>query len=271
MGTKKKAYEKGDIVRFSNSTLGTFEDCPRCFWLEQRHGIKHPRGPFPSLPGGVDRTLKVYFDRHMGAGTLPPEMADLAGATPFADRERLNEWRNWRNLIIDIPDENGVVIAQLSGALDEIIVWPDGRCSPYDYKTRGAPPVEGASEDYYGTQLDIYHLLIEQGCAGADGFALKCNGDGYLGYYWPEDVTGHGDFKFTTGLVKLQTDPQRAIDLTRAAVKCLESDELPDVPMKLDKKGSTVACEFCSYVMGYALAAKGFFPPMKPGAEAVAS
>ncbi len=250
MGTKKKAYEKGDIVRFSNSTLGTFEECPRCFWLEQRHGIKHPRGPFPSLPGGVDRKLKVYFDRHMSAGTLPPEMAELVGATPYPDRVKMEFWRNWRNLIIDIPDENGVVIAQLSGALDELIIWPDGRCSPYDYKTRGAPPVEGASEGYYGTQLDIYHLLVERGCE--TDTPLVCNGDGYLGYYWPEDVTGHGDFKFTTGLVKLQTDPERAIKLTRDAVKCLETDELPAVPMKLDKKGNPeVACEFCTYALAY--------------------
>jgi PD-(D/E)XK nuclease superfamily len=246
MATKKKAYEKGDIVRFSNSTLGTFEDCPRCFWLEQRHGIKHPRGPFPSLPGGVDRVLKDYFDKHMSAGTLPPEMAELEGASPFGNRHQMNEWRNWRNLIIDIPDENGEVIAQLSGALDELIVWPDGLHSPYDYKTRGAPPVEGASEDYYGTQLDIYHLLVERGCD------LKCNGDGYLGYYWPQDVTGHGDFKFTTGLVKLETNPDRAIKLVRDAVKCMESDELPDVSMALDKKGNTVvSCEFCDYALKY--------------------
>ncbi len=248
MATKKKAYEKGDVVRFSNSTLGTFEDCPRCFWLEQRFGIKHPRGPFPSLPGGVDRKLKVYFDRHMSAGTLPPEMADLVGATPYPDRVKMEEWRNWRNLIVDVRDENGVVIAQLSGALDELIIWPDGLCSPYDYKTRGAPPVEGASDEYYGTQLDIYHFLTQEGCG------LKCNGDGYLGYYWPEDVTGHGDFKFTTGLVKLPTDPARAIKLVRDAVKCLESDELPDVPMKLDKKGnSAVSCEFCTYALAYAI------------------
>jgi hypothetical protein len=248
MGTKKKDYEKGDIVRFSNSTLGTFEDCPRCFWLEQRYGIKRPRGPFPSLPGGVDRKLKVYFDKHMSAGTLPPEMAELVGATPYPDRAKMEEWRNWRNLIIDIPDENGVVIAQLSGALDELVLWPDKLCSPYDYKTRGAPPVEGASDEYYGTQLDIYHLLVEEGCG------LKCNGDGYLGYYWPEDVTGHGDFKFTTCLVKLPTDPQRAIKLVRAAVACLESDVLPDVAMAMDKKGnSAVSCEFCAYAIGYAM------------------
>ncbi len=247
MSPKKQPYKQGDIVRFSNSTLGTFEDCPRCFWIEQRFGIKHPRGPFPSLPGGVDRVLKDYFDKHMSAGTLPPEMAGLEGATPFPDRAKMEHWSNWRNLMIDIPDENGVVVAQLSGALDELIVWPDGLYSPYDYKTRGAPPVDGASEDYYGTQLDIYRLLIEQGCG------LPTNSRAFLGYYWPADVTGHGDFKFNTSVIELEADTNRAIKLVRDAVKCLENDELPALSFKLDKKGnSTVSCEFCVYANAYA-------------------
>ena len=228
MSPKKQPYKQGDVVRFSNSTLGTFEECPRCFWLEQRHGIKRPRGIFPSLPGGVDRVLKVYFDEHMSAGTMPPEMADLAGATPFPDRGMMELWRNWRNLIVDIDG-----IAFLSGALDELIVWPDGLHSPYDYKTRGAAPKEGASEEYYGTQLDIYHLLVEKGCK------LKCNGDGYLGYYWPAGVAGHGDFKFHTSVVKLQTDPARAVKLVHDAVECLALDAPPD---------SSAMCEYCSFV-----------------------
>jgi hypothetical protein len=264
MGKKKALYQKGDVVRFSNSTLGTFRDCPRCFWLEQRHGVKRPRGIFPSLPGGVDRVLKVYFDKHMSAGTLPPEMAELVGATPYPDRAKMEEWRNWRNLIIDIPDENGVVIAQLSGALDELIIWQDGICSPYDYKTRGAPPKDGASEDYYGTQLDIYHLLVERGCE------LKCNGDGYLGYYWPEDVTGHGDFKFKTAVVKLATDPNRAVTLTRNAVICLENDELPAAGTHMDQYGKPAPCEYCHYVEGYRAATRpAAEPKMDPELDAL--
>lgn len=216
------------MIRFSNSTLGTYRDCPRCFWLEINRKVKRPRGIFPSLPGGVDRVLKTYFDTHMSKGTLPPEMASLKGATPYPDRQALERWRNWRNLIIDVDG-----VAQLSGALDELIVWPDGLHSPYDYKTRGAAPQDGASEQYYGSQLDIYHLLIETGCG------LKCNGDGYLGYYWPSLVIGHGDFQFYTSIVKLSTDPARAVQLVHDAVECLKADHPPE-PAPL--------CEYCQYV-----------------------
>lgn len=229
-----------DLIRFSNSSLGVYEDCPRCFWLTQHHKLTQPRGIFPSLPGGVDRVLKVYFDEHMSKGTLPPEMAQLQGAKPYHDREALDRWRNWRNLIIEIDG-----IALLSGALDELIIWEDGLCSPYDYKTRGAAPKEGASEEYYGTQLDCYHLLVEQGCG------LKCNGDGYLGYYWPDVVSGHGDFKFHTAVVKMETDPARAVQLVHDAVDCLKLSEAPAPEMITDKKGRTKAkCEYCAFVMG---------------------
>ena len=232
------------MIRFSNSSLGTYRDCPRCFYYEINHNVKRPRGIFPSLPGGVDRVLKVYFDTHMSQGTLPPEMAELVGATPYPDRAAMEQWRNWRNLIIDIDG-----IAQLSGALDEMIVWPDGIHSPYDYKTRGAAPKEGASEEYYGTQLDIYHLLIEEGCKGADGMKLKCNGDGYLGYYWPEIVDGHGSFKFNTAVVKLGTDPARAVKLVHDAVDCLALPKAPEVRTRINKKGATeIACEYCAYI-----------------------
>ncbi len=226
------------MIRFSNSSLGTFRECPRCFWLEQHHKITRPRGIFPSLPGGVDRVLKTYFDGHMSAGTLPPEMAQLVGATPYPDRAAIERWRNWRNLVIDIDG-----IAQLSGALDELIVWEDGLHSPYDYKTRGAAPKEGASEAYYGTQLDIYHLLIEKGCG------LECNGDGYLGYYWPDTVDGHGQFKFHTAVVKLETDAARAVKLVHDAVDCLALDAPPAAATAVNKKGLTVsACEYCAFV-----------------------
>lgn len=226
------------MIRFSNSQLGIYEDCPRCFWLEQHHKVKRPRGIFPSLPGGVDRILKPYFDNHVKAKTFPPEMEKLAGAMPYWDRAKMHHWRNWRNLQIEVDG-----IALLSGALDELITWPDGVHSPYDYKTRGAPPVEGASEDYYGTQLDIYHLLIEEGCK------LKCNGDGYLGYYWPIEVTGHGDFKFATDVVKLATDPARAVKLIYDAIKCLALPEAPAAETKANKKGENViACEYCAFI-----------------------
>ena len=216
------------MIRFSNSTLGVYRDCPRCFWLEQIHKVKRPRGIFPSLPSGMDRVLKVYFDKHMSAGTLPTEMAELEGATPFADRALMNSWRNWRNLIVDVDG-----IAQISGALDDLIVWPDGMHSPYDYKTRGAAPKDGASEEYYGTQLDIYHFLVEEGCK------LKCNGDGYLLYLWPQEVVGQGKCQFNEATVKLHTDPDRAVKLIHAAVECLESSK-PPAPSE--------NCEYCLFV-----------------------
>src|SRR3989344_2924105 len=49
--------------KFSPSTLNLFKDCPRCFWLQFNKGIKRPEAIFPSLPSGMDKALKIHFDR----------------------------------------------------------------------------------------------------------------------------------------------------------------------------------------------------------------
>ncbi len=49
-------------TRLSNSRLGLYTECPRCFWLDMNAGIKRPDTIFPSLPGGLDAQFKRYFD-----------------------------------------------------------------------------------------------------------------------------------------------------------------------------------------------------------------
>jgi hypothetical protein len=49
--------------RISRSKVQLFLDCPRCFYLDVRLGIKRPPGfPF-SLNSAVDALLKKEFDR----------------------------------------------------------------------------------------------------------------------------------------------------------------------------------------------------------------
>jgi len=40
-------------------------ECPRCFWLQIVKNIKRPAGIFPSLPSGMDKILKVHFDKKL--------------------------------------------------------------------------------------------------------------------------------------------------------------------------------------------------------------
>ena len=51
--------------KLSPSTLNLMKECPRCFWLAQHKVWKRPAGIFPSLPSGMDKILKVHFDKEI--------------------------------------------------------------------------------------------------------------------------------------------------------------------------------------------------------------
>src|SRR5262245_47999348 len=104
----------------SPTTLNLFADCPRCFWLAKRKGIRRPSGPFPSLPNGMDRLLKTHFDRHRANGSVPPELARFPGRL-FSDRTRLDIWRNNRRGLRCAIDGT-----MLMGALDDLFLGEDG-------------------------------------------------------------------------------------------------------------------------------------------------
>src|SRR2546426_18115 len=80
--------------KLSPSSLSLLKDCPRCFWLHFRKGIKRPEHVFPSLPAGMDRIFKKHFDSFGERGMLPPELRQLENLRPFADRELLSIWRH---------------------------------------------------------------------------------------------------------------------------------------------------------------------------------
>ena len=72
-------------------------ECPRCFWLTQHKVWKRPASIFPSLPSGMDKILKIHFDKFRDRGEIPPELKETEcenGFKLFEDKELLEEWRN---------------------------------------------------------------------------------------------------------------------------------------------------------------------------------
>lgn len=217
-------------MRLSPSSLSVLRDCRRCFWYEQVKKIKRPRGIYPSLPSGMDRALKRYVENSLDdkgeAIGGQYHLDGLKGARFYPNRDRVRIWQNnFKGLSCNVGE------VAVHGAIDDLVQWPDGFVSPYDFKTRGAAPKPGQSELYYGTQLDIYHLLLEQDAN------LKCNGKGYLRYGWPKVVSAKTvDFEWET--VTLNTDPSRAMSLVYDAAKVIDLPEPPDFNIK---------CEYCIY------------------------
>ena len=57
--------------KLSPSSLNLMKECPRCFWLDKHNVWKRPSGIFPSLPSGMDKILKVHFNKFRDKGELP--------------------------------------------------------------------------------------------------------------------------------------------------------------------------------------------------------
>jgi len=216
-------------VTLSPSALNLFKDCARCFWLEKVKGIKRPRGIFPSLPGGMDRVIKTYFDTFRAQRTLPPELRIEAfkGIHLFDDQARLADWREWRTGLRYHDPEDGAV---LSGMLDDLLV-KDGAYVPFDYKTKGSPTNEADATKYYQTQLDCYALMLE-------GNGLKTAGYGFLLYYSPKAVGERGQVAFEIQPIRIETDVTRAKVLFRRALSILNEAAPKAAPQ----------CEYCGWL-----------------------
>ena len=200
----------------SPSRLGLYEECPRCCWLTVNERLSRPSGPFPSLPGGIDRVLKAHFDRHREAGTLPPELDGRFEGRLHDDDAFLADARDWR----EGPTlRDGDLDAVLRGAVDNLLETPDGDLVVLDYKTRGYPPKGDGAPDYYVRQLNCYTLILrETGHPTADV--------AYLLYYHPDAVRDAGEVAFHVDLVEVPVDVGAARDLLESAVATLR-DPVP--------------------------------------------
>lgn len=212
-------------IKLSPSSLNLFLECPKCFWLEQNKKIHRPKGPFPSLPGGIDAVLKKYFDKFREKNDLPPEIKGQVKGKLFDDWELMKKWRNnlqgirWHDSQID---------ADLMGALDECLVDKD-YFIPLDYKTRGWLAKEN-SHIYYQNQLNVYTLLLEK-----NGFPYK--NLAYILFYSPKEVKNFGDILFDVELREIKTDPQEAYRVFKNAVDILRNPQ----------PKSHSECKFCSW------------------------
>jgi hypothetical protein len=205
-------------MQLSNSALGIYEECNRCFWLEKKHNLPRPRGIFSSLPNGIDKLLKSGFDAQRG--TLPAifQAPELEGFVLLDDAKALKALRHWKSNPLKYTDQGGNVLV---GAFDDMLFNPTTETyAMLDFKTRGSEPDLAYCKQYYQRQVDTYTLFIE--CSGN----LKAADFGVLQYFYPIEGSETA-IKFATKTFILKADPARTIELFDRAIKCLNSDIEP--------------------------------------------
>lgn len=160
-------YKPGQKTAFkmSRSKIDLFIECPRCFWLDRRLGIKRPDTPPFQINKAIDELLKKEFDIHRSKKTAHPFMKDAGfDGVPFA-HDKLDQWRdNFTGVQFSHPSTSLLVF----GAVDDIWIDKNNALAVVDYKATSKnkditdldPP--GSWHDSYRRQMEVYQWLLRR-------------------------------------------------------------------------------------------------------------
>lgn len=218
------------MTKLSRTKIELSIDCPKCFWLDMKQGIKRPSGPPFTINNAVDYLLKEEFDAHREKGTRHPVMEKFeVDAVPFR-HEKMNQWRH---NFTGVQFEHKPTDFLVTGAVDDIWVDPDGAIHVVDYKATGAK--EHKIYDSYRRQMEVYQWLLAQ-----NGFDVSP-----VGYFVFAKVNKAGGFgkgeaalAFDLFVEPLSGDFSWVEQALYNARKIIDGAAAPDpVP----------TCEYCSY------------------------
>lgn len=246
MRSRAKNYSPGqkESHRLSRSKIELYTQCPRCFWLEVRHGIKRPSGPPFRINTLVDELFKKEFDIYRSKKQPHPLMTKAkVEAIPFTHVD-LDKWRANFTGVSTLHQPTNL---HLFGAVDDVWVDKQDRLIVVDYKATAKNEAvkklyeEGTWHDMYRRQMEIYQWLLSQ-----NGF--KVSPTGYFVY-----ATGVWDKDIFDNTIEFETHvfPHHGnfdwVDKTIAEMKqCMDADEIPPV----GKAAMGGDCEFCGYAKG---------------------
>ena len=152
----------GPNWKLSRSKIDMFMQCPRCFYLDNKLGIRRPSMPPFNLNSTVDELLKKEFDSYRKENKPHPIMVEnKISALPFS-HPGLNEWRENFVGAQFLHEPTGMII---SGAVDDIWVNSKKELFIVDYKATSKEEEITLNEkwkDAYKRQMEIYQWIFRQ-------------------------------------------------------------------------------------------------------------
>ncbi|RLC31675.1 hypothetical protein DRH13_02725 [Candidatus Woesebacteria bacterium] len=219
--------------QLSRSKIDLFLQCPRCFYLTVRLGIKRPSMPGFTLNIAVDELLKREFDllrkKEQAHELMKKYKID---AVPFSHPD-IDTWRN--NFVGKRYLHEGTNLL-IFGAIDDLWINKKEELIVVDYKATSTVQEISLDDKWkqnYKKQLEIYQWIYEK-----SGF--KVSKTGYIVYANASKnrakFDGKLEFELTIHPHKGNTD---WIEPTIIEIKkTLDSDKLP---------ASGAECEHCLY------------------------
>lgn len=221
--------------KLSRSKIDLFMNCPRCFYLDNRLGLKRPPGfPF-NLNTAVDTLLKKEFDIYRQKGVPHPLITKYKVDAIPIHHDDLDKWRANFTGIQYHHEPTDLII---SGAIDDLWQNSKGEYIVVDYKsTSKGEKIEALDQDWhagYKRQMEVYQWLLRK-----KGYKVSNTG------YW---VYANGDtakevfdakLEFELTLIAYEGSDDWVEQTIIAAHKCLNGDEIPE---------SGEDCDYCKYV-----------------------
>lgn len=223
--------------RVSRSKIDLFHECPRCFYLDQRHGVARTSLPAFSLNNAVDLLLKKEFDKHREKGTWHPMLKEAGLKLKPFKHEKMDEWRDAmrHGVQYDLPDTT----LTIRGGVDDIWVDADGTLYVADYKATAKESDESVSLDsewqtMYKRQAEVYQWLLRKNGFTVSDTAYFYYVNGQMG----ADAFG-GTLKFSVKIIPYVGNTDWVERIVYKLYECLRGDEIPD---------SAQDCEYCGYI-----------------------
>ena len=219
--------------KLSRSKIDLFIECPRCFYLDNKLGIRRPSMPSFLINSAVDALLKKEFDTHRKSQTPHPLFAEFGiDAIPY-QHDKIDTWReNFEGVIVRHHDTHLTV----SGAIDDLWQMSDGTIAVVDYKSTAKDALDMSSkwiQNYY-RQLEVYQWLLQQSDVNVSpiGFILYANGDLSANSF-------SGQVKFRMSLHEHEGDTKWVEPLLHEIKGTLELNVVPEAGPE---------CEHCEYL-----------------------
>jgi len=225
---------RGDNWKLSRSKIGLFQECPRCFYIDNKLGTKRVSIPTFQINKAVDYQLKQEFDVYRAKGIQHPLQKEYGIDAKPAVHEKIDEWRDNFEGVKYLHEPTGLLV---SGAIDDLWINSNKEYIVVDYKaTAKNDPVkelDGKWHETYKRQIEVYQWLLRKN-------NLKVSNTGYFVY-----CTGKYDqeafdkkIEFDIILIPYIGDDSWVEPTIHEIKECLESDEIP-------KSGD--GCEHCAW------------------------
>lgn len=224
----------GKNWKLSRSKIDLFLECPRCFYLDNKLGVKRVPGfPF-SLNSAVDYLLKQEFDAYRVKNEQHPLQKEYGiDARPIPHAE-LDEWRRNFGGVKYLHRPTGLLV---TGAIDDL--WINGKDEyiVVDYKAtakdEAVKALDKEWQDGYKRQMEVYQWLLRQN-------GLKVSDVGYFVY-----CTGKMDrqafdkkIEFDVNLIEHHGDDSWVEKTLLKIKRCLDAKKIPS---------SGPDCDYCAY------------------------